>query len=179
VSLGPLLSSIPPPRVEDFSIPGAKVHVFSSEQRVRAPLDLVFEVASDLPKRLQWIEGAKDVEMLNGQINRVGTKHRCIVDKNNPIMVTTATTRTADTITLTETDDKKSVCTVCTIRHEGEAQTHVRIDGFIKDNIVLKILFTLLLKKKLGQRFQASNEKLKFYCEQLYDQQRMSRPGSA
>jgi hypothetical protein len=179
VSLAPLRESIPPPRVEDFSIPGAKVHVFSSEQRVRAPLDLVFEVASDLPKRLQWIAGAKDVELLNDQVNRVGTKHRCIVDKNNPIMVTTAATRTGDTITLTETDEKKSVCTVCTIRQEGEEQTHVRIDGFIKDNIVLKLLFTLLLRRKFGQRFQSSNEKLKFYCEELYNKQRTSRPASA
>lgn len=172
VSLVPLRQLIPEPRVEDFSIPGAKVHVFSSEQEVRAPLSLVFEVATDLPRRLQWMQGAKDVEMLNHHLNRLSTKHRCVIDSNSPVMVTSGSTRAADTITLTETDEKKTVCTVCTIRKEGEARTRVQIDGFVKDDLILKTLFTLLLKRKLANRFQASGEKLKHYCEELYNRQR-------
>jgi hypothetical protein len=171
VSLGPLRKLVPEPRVEDFSIPGAKVLAFSCEQEVRAPLSLVFEVASDLPARLQWMEGAKSVEMLNDDFNRVGTKHRCIIDKNSPVMVTTGSTRAADTITLTETDEKKTVCTVCTMRQEDDAHTRVRIDGFVKDNLVLRTLFTLLMKRKLTNRFQASSENLKRYCEELYSRQ--------
>ena len=169
VSLVPLREQIPEPRVEDLGIPGAKVQVFSSEQEVSAPLSLVFEVASDLPKRLQWMQGAKDVQMLNDQVNRVGTKHRCIIDKNSPVMVTTGSSRANDTITLTETDEKKTVCTVCTIRQEGDARTHVRIDGYVKDNLVLRTMFALLMKRKLANRFQASGEKLKHYCEELYN----------
>jgi hypothetical protein len=64
------------------------------------------------------------------------------------------------------------VCTVCTIRQEGEERTRVRIDGFVKDNLVLRTLFTLLMKRKLANRFQASNEKLTRYCEELHNRQR-------
>jgi hypothetical protein len=171
VPLGPLRQLVPEPRVEDFSIPGVTVPVFSSEHEVNAPLSLVFEVASDLPTRLHWMLGAKDVEMLNHQLNRLGTKHRCVVDKNSPVMVTSGSTRAADTITLTETDEKKKMCSVYTLRQEREGQTRVKIDGFIKNDLVLRILFTLLLKKKLTNWFQRSGENLKHYCEKLYNTQ--------
>jgi len=118
------------------------------------------------------MQGAKDVQMLNHQLNRVGTKHRCVVDKNSPVMVTSGSTRAADTITLVETDEKKIVCTVCTIRQEREAHTRVRIDGFVKNDLVPRILFTLLFKKKLTNMFHASGENLKRYCEELHNTQR-------
>ena len=172
VPLAPLLQLVPEPRVEDFSIPGAKVPLFSCEHEVRAPMSMVFDVAIDLPARLHWMQGAKDVEMLNHQLNRVGTKHRCVVDKNSPVMVTSGSTRAADTITLIETDETKTVCTVCTIRQEREAHTRLRIDGFVKNDLVPRILFTLLFKKKLTNRFQASGAKLKHYCENLYNARR-------
>ena len=55
---------------------------------------------------------------------------------------------------------------------ERDAQTRVRIDAFVKNDLVLRVLFTLLVKKKLTNRFQASGEKLKHYCEELYNTQR-------
>jgi hypothetical protein len=172
VALASLRQLIPEPRVEDFSIPDAKVPLFSCEHEVHAPMSLVFDVAIDLPARLHWMQGAIEVQMLNHQLNRVGTKHRCVVDKNSPVMVTSGSTRAADTITLIETDETKTVCTVCTIRQEREGHTRVRIDGFVKNALVPRILFTLLLKKKLTNLFRASSENLKHYCEELYNTQR-------
>lgn len=168
VPLKPLRELVPEPRVEDFSIPGMTVPLFSCEHEVHAPLNLVFEVASDLPTRLHWMMGAKNVELLNHQVNRLGTKHRCVVDKNSPVMVTSSSTQAADTITLTETDQKRTMCSVYTFQQEPGEHTRIRIDGFIKDNLVLRILSALILKKKLANWFNASGEKLKHYCEELY-----------
>jgi hypothetical protein len=173
VPLGPLRQLVPEPRAEDFSIAGVTVPVFSCEHEIHAPLSLVFEVANNLPTRLHWMQGAREVEMLNHDLNRRGTKHRCIVDKNSPVMVTSGSTRAANTITLSETDEKKKMCSVYTFRKESGTQTRLRIDGFVKDDLVWRILFTLLLKKKLTNWFQASGEKLKHYCEELYTTQRM------
>jgi hypothetical protein len=172
VPLMSLRQLVPEPHVEDFSIPGVTVQVFSCEQEVHAPLSMVFEILSDLPTRLQWMQGAKKVEMFNHQFNRLGTKHRCIVDKNSPVMVTSSSTRTADTITFTETDEKKTMCSVYTLRQEREAQTRVRVDCFLKDSLVLRILFALLLKKKINNLFRASSKNLKHYCEELFNTQR-------
>jgi hypothetical protein len=172
VPLQPLRHHVPEPRAEDFSIPGVQVPVFSSEHEIHAPLDLVFAVACDLPKRLNWMEGAKEVQLLNHDLNRLGTKHRCVVDKNSPVMVTSGSSRNGDTITLAETDEKKTMCSVYTLHREADGHTHVRIDGFVKKNVMLRIVFALLLKKKIAAWFKVSGENLKNYCEELYDAQR-------
>ena len=122
------------------------------------------------------MQGAKDIEMLNDKFNRHGTKHRCVVDKNSPVMVNSGSTHATDTITFTETDEKRTMCSVYILQQESEEQTRVRIDGFLKDNLILRILFTLLLKKKLTNWFNASNEKLKHFCEESYNLQQKNRP---
>lgn len=172
VPLAPLRQRVPEPRVEDFSIRGMTVPVFSFEHEVQCPMNLVFDVVCDLPARLHWMQGAQRVEMQSHQLNRLGTKHRCVVDRSSPLMVTSGSTRAADTITFTETDEKKAMCAVFTLRQTGDALTHVRIDGFRKDSVVLKIFFTLFLKKKLSKLFRASSENLKRYCEKVYGTRR-------
>lgn len=168
VPLAPLRQIVPEPCAEDFGIPGAMVKVFSFEQQIQAPMDLVFGAATDLPARLQWMAGTKDVEMLNHRFNRVGTKHRCVVGKNSPVMVTSGKQHTADTIGFSETDEDKTMCAVFTLRRESYAQTRVRIDGFLRDDIVPRPLFAMLLKRKVTNQFRASSEKLKHYCEGLH-----------
>lgn len=175
VPLAALRSQVPEPRTEDFSIPEAKAQVFSCDQVVGASMDLVFDVVMDLPARLQWRtdakgNAAKEVEMLNHQLNRLGTKHRCIIDKNNPILVTNGSTRSADLITLSETDEKKTACAVFTLRPEGDAQTRVGVDFFVKDAFVWRMLFKILLKKKMINMFNASFDKLGQYCRELQTQ---------
>lgn len=172
VSLAPLRQLVPEPGPEDFGIRGPKALIFSCEQRIQAPLGVVADVATNLPLRLHWMQGAQKVEMLNDQVNRIGTRHRCIIDKDSPVMVTSEFVRAGDTITLTETDEKKTVCTVCQIRAEGNGQTHVKIDGFVKDAFPLKLLVSLLAKKKLTACFEASVANLKRYCEESQQAQR-------
>jgi Protein of unknown function (DUF2652) len=174
VPLTPLRQFVPEPQIEDFSIPGVTVQVFSFEQDISVPLDLVFELVSDLPTRLKWMQGAKKVELVNHQLNRLGTKHRCIVDKNSPVMVTTRSNRSDDTITLTETDENRKMCTVYTLRRQHKSQTRVRVDGFVRDSLILRILFTLLLKKKISNLFRVSSNNLKRYCEEIYKTQQTS-----
>ena len=165
-------------KVEDYSIPGATRLVFSCEHVIQAPMELVFDIATDLPTRLKWMEGAKEVELLNHQLNRVGTKHRCLVDKTSPVMVTSDRSRGDDTITFTETDEKRTMCSVYTLLQEGPEQTRVRVDGFLKDNPVLRVVFALLLKKKLTNWFQANGANLKQLCEALHQEQRKGGPGN-
>ncbi len=168
VALAPLCESVPEPVAENFSIPGVTKQVFSINQEIRAPLQLVVDVATDLPQRLYWMQGAKRVEMRDHQPNHVGTKHRCVIDENSPVMVTTKYEETGSTVTLTETDEKRTMCSVYTFRRDGENNTTVQIDGFIKNNVLLKTLFALLLRRKLTTLFQRSAENLKHYCEEKY-----------
>lgn len=146
--------------------------VFHCEQEVHAPLNLVFDVASDRSARLQWMEGTKDGEVLNDRFNRLGTKHRCIVENHNPIMATSGNARSSDAITIAETDDRRTACTVYTFQQEDKGRMRLWIDGFIKENDILRLAFNLLFKKKPTTRFQRSAQNLKRCCEELYRGQR-------
>jgi hypothetical protein len=166
VPLSPLHEQIPEPLVEDYSIPGVTAHLDSCECVIASPMDRVFGIVCDLPVRLKWRDGAKEVELLNDKVNRIGTKHRCLIDRNSPVLVTSGITRSADTITLTETDDKRTACAVYTLRQEEQGETRVRIDFFVKNSWPVRTLFRVFLRKNLMRSFRASLENLKSYCEE-------------
>lgn len=168
VALAPLRKLVPEPKTEDFSIPGVSVHAFSCEEVIDAPLELVFEVAIDLPVRLSWIHKAKDVELLDRGLNRVGTRHRCVVDATSPVLVTSGVSHSADSITFTETDDKRMACAVFGFHRVSEARTRVRIDFLIRNSLIVKALFALLLKRKLAAQFPLSLRNLKRHCEKRH-----------
>ena len=50
----------------------------------------VFLAVFDLAQRPRWMEGIKSVEMLTKDlVNRVGTRHRCVLGgKNDPVIIT-------------------------------------------------------------------------------------------
>lgn len=165
VPLASLKQFVPEPATEDFSIPGVKLHVFNFTEQINSSIELVFDVLSELPNRMQWMQGAQKVEFLNHELNRLGTKHRCVVDKNSPVMVTSGYSNDSRIITFAETDENKKMCSVYTLRMVSDAQTILQVDGFIKKNLLLKVMFNLLLKKKILGQFQASIKNLKRYCE--------------
>jgi Protein of unknown function (DUF2652) len=171
VPLAPLRQAVPEPKAEDFSIPGVKKKIFSVEQQIRVPMRTVIDITADLPQRVHWMEGAKRVELLDQGVNHVGMKHRCIIDEKSPVMVTTGTTRSENTVSITETDVKRTMCSVYTFQSEGEELTRVRIDGFIKNNLLLRMIFALVLKKKLTNLFEVSGRNLKKHCEESYSTQ--------
>lgn len=80
------LQLIPDPDVDDFSIPGVTANIGSCEQVINTPIDRVFEIICELPVRLNWRDGAKEVQLLNDKLNRIGTKHRRLIDSNSPCL---------------------------------------------------------------------------------------------
>ncbi|MGQ0546990.1 MAG: DUF2652 domain-containing protein [Betaproteobacteria bacterium] len=140
VPLEPLRSQVPAPKVEDFGVPGARIHAFSCEVTVKAPMEFVFEVATDLPARLEWMDGVKRVELPDPGVNRIGTRHRCLIDMTSPMVVTSAIAHAEDSITFTETDEKRMGCAVFAFR-----------------------------RRKLAATFRKSLEKLSRYCEKRYE----------
>lgn len=172
--LSPLKQFVPEPAVEEFSIPGVKYPVFYFEENINCSLDQVFNVLTDLPNRMKWMEGAKKIEMLDQGPNHVGTHHRCVVDKNSPVMVTSAFKKDSQMITFTETDKDRKMCTVYTLTKLNDGEITLRVDGFIKDNLILKVMFNLLIKKKVRYIFQESIKNLKRYCEDLFSNKQLS-----
>lgn len=168
VPLEPLRSLVPAPKVEDFGVPGARIHAFSCEVTVKAPMEFVFGVVTDLPARFEWMDGVKRVELPDPGLNRIGTRHRCLIDATSPVVVTSAITHAEDSITFTETDEKKMGCAVFAFQRESSSQTRVRVDFLVRNALFPRILFALVLRRKLAATFRKSLEKLSRYCEKRY-----------
>ncbi len=160
-----LLAEVPAPSVADYGVPGVPVHVVSVEQQIDAPMEAIFENLIELPLRQQWIEGVKEVQLKDHALNRVGTRHRCLVDATSPTLVTSEVRHAQDQITFCETDEKKLACAVFVLKATGPGSTKVSVDFLRRDTFFARVLFGLLMKKKLARTFTSNLGNLKRLCE--------------
>ncbi len=167
--LHPLRAYVPEPKIEDFSLPGKKMKVMETEGAIQAPLEMVFNVISDLSFRHGWMDGLKGVGQLNSRIVRHGAAHRCIIKNNekDPHVVSHDFKRQGNMITFTDTNRKDGVCVVYTLQQIGPRLTRVQASSFIKQNFIMKAIIKLFMEKKFRQSDLASFNKLNEYCQQL------------
>lgn len=167
--LAPLMEHVPEPGIEDYSIPGVKVPVMQSEAVIEAPLEMVFNVVSDLPWRSKWIPGAlPEVVDMNHDLTQTGQTHRCLA--SGPVIVAHDFHNSKDTITFTETDTKKTYCVVYTLKKTDERRTHFSSVSFMRKNFFQQLMFRLFMKKKLEKVYALAWENLNNYCKGLVEQ---------
>lgn len=170
--LNPLMEHVPEPTVEDYTLPKATLNYFASEAVINAPIDLVFNVVSDISFRQNWQVYVDTSDELSGKISQQGIKHRCIVtgEKNPHRVVSHSYTRENDVIHFTDTNIKAGACCVYTLRKIGPGLTRITADNFMKPNRLKLLLFNLMMKKKLEALFEASWQNLDVYCKQLQNE---------
>ncbi len=166
--LAPLMDLVPELTVEDYSIPGVKAKVLESEAVVDAPLEMVFNVVSDLPWRSKWIPGAlPEVVDINSELTQAGQTHRCLA--NGPVIVAHGFETSENVITFTETDQEKSYCVIYTLTKLDEERTHLRSVSFIRKNFFKELMFRLFTKKKLEKVYNQAWANLAGYCKGLIE----------
>ena len=82
ISLTPLYEHVPEPEVEDYNLTGKTTYLGMYEKTIEAPLDLVFNVTSDMAFRHHWMTHIKDSDRLNTKITQNGSAHRCVIKDN-------------------------------------------------------------------------------------------------
>ena len=169
LSLSPLMDKVPEPVVEPFKLRGRVMQLLQQEVTIDAPVDLVFNVVSDLSFRPEWQKGLKAVDQLNAPIVQNGSSHRCIVngDKNDPFFVSHDFKRNGNMITFFETDQNQGIMSAFTFTATSPERTHLKIEIKMKQNLIKKMLFNLILKRKIARDGVTSMENLKAYCEGL------------
>ncbi len=168
LSLSPLMEHVPNPVIEDYSLPGVKELVMESEASLDVPLDMAFNVISDLPWRSKWIPGALEkVEDINSVMAQHGQTHRCL--SKGPVIVSYGFKTSEDLITFTEMDTKRSYCVVFTLRKISDTKTHLRAVAFMKRNSIQTFMFKLLMKKKFEKLYAQAWENLNAYCTGLLE----------
>lgn len=169
IELEPLQEHIPAPQLEDFSIPGLTMPVMEVEYLVEAPIDLVFDVASDLSFRHKWLVGLSGSDKLNHKVPRPGSTHRCVMkgDESDPFHVSHDYKFQQNKITFMESNHRAKSSSLTELKAIGKGLTRIKLVVFVKPNILIKWIFNLFMKKKNVENMLQSYSNLNDYCKQL------------
>jgi hypothetical protein len=76
--LGPLRPGIPdPPAPEPLP---RSTRPITKEVLIRLPLDEAYQLVSDFGQRMRWTRGVDDIQFDPDRVNRIGTRHQCVID---------------------------------------------------------------------------------------------------
>jgi hypothetical protein len=161
--LHPQIAAIKPPAVHLSD--KAKVS-FTEERVLKTPIEKVFLSIFDLPRRVNWFEGVKGIEILKKPgVNRVGTTHRCIASTGgNPVFITEQGNGNEKEITLIEMDPKGMGGSKFYLQKKGEKQTLIKWDMLVNRNFFISLMFDLIMKGKMKRLLAKSVDNLQLYC---------------
>lgn len=174
ITLDPLKDHVPEPTIEDYRQPGVTKQILEHETVLEAPIELVFNVLSDLSIRHEWMVGVKDSAELNSKITRNGSTHRCVMKgtENDPFIVSHSFEVGHDFVTFTDTDHRNGIDAVFTLRRIGNRVTRMKVVYFMKRNVLKEFLFRMFMRKKFLEMTAASSEHLNDYCKTLLQEGR-------
>lgn len=170
-ALGPLMSQVPEPVVEDFSLPGVTARVIEFERDIDAPLDLAFDVLSDLSIRHEWNEPLVGSDQLNHKISQNGSTHRCVIEgtDKDPQFISHSFNYRDDMVTFTETNARDQFASIYTLTRLDENRTHVEVVFMISKSAVKELFVRLFLRKKLVRNLETNFTNFNDYCRRLVD----------
>ncbi|HTM94170.1 MAG TPA: DUF2652 domain-containing protein [Flavisolibacter sp.] len=165
--LSKLKENLPEVLPEQFNSVARTKTIFTAEGLIHAPAQQVFGAIFDLALRPKWMDGIQRVEMITKDlINRIGTMHRCVVNKkNNPIMVTEYASIGEGTAELIEMDRKGIAGCRFKVAAINDEETELKVDMLVKKNPLLLMIFNLFMKGKLQKQMSRSIENLKEFCK--------------
>ncbi len=139
---------------------------FTEERVLEAPLEKVFLSIFDLPRRTNWFEGVKGINVLKKPgVNRMGTTHQCIAATGgNPIFVTERGDGNEKEIRFIEMDPKGMGGSKYYLQKQGENQTLLKWDMLVNKNFLISTMFDLLMKRKMKKLLAKSVDNLQEYC---------------
>ena len=166
IDLAELYRQLPPVVPPQFQLSAKTKTTFIVQTTIPAPAEQVFGAIFNLTERIKWMDGVKRVEMLTKDlINRVGTRHRCIVGPTkNPVIVTEyayINTREAE---LVEMDEKGLAGCRYKVQKTSDNESNVVIEMLVRNNPFVLIFFNLFMKRKLQQSITRSLDNLYHLC---------------
>jgi len=172
-SLESLREQVPEPQVKDYGLPEATREILHLEEVVEAPIDMVFDVLSDLSFRHEWMVGLKGSDRLNHAITQAGSTHRCIINENerDPFFVSHSFELDPDKVTFVESDRREGLSMVYVLQRVSRELTRVELHILMKPHWLKVLVIDLFFKKKLYRINEQSIANFSAYCKKLVDQQ--------
>ena len=170
IELQALEEHVPAPKLEDYSVPGATKMIMEYERVIEAPMDLVFDVISDMEFRHDFMPNLVGSDMFNHKITQTGSTHRCVIkrDESDPFFIAHNFAFDQNKVTFVESNHKDKFANIFTLVAIGKGLTRFKISTFAKPHLIKELLFRLLMKKKSLQSCEASFSNFNDYCKKLH-----------
>lgn len=127
-----------------------KHNLYSEEASINMPVLELYEIISNFDYRLLWSKGIDKVEYEKNRVNRIGDKHKCLIDKKviNPTTVTKKAEKNQLVYgeSTTEVPFTKKMNVYYVLTPENDQKTKLQIEVFI-DFKPFGILLKRLMKK--------------------------------
>jgi hypothetical protein len=111
---------------------------------MKAPAADVYQTLIDLPARMQWEEGIKDIDIRDQGPNQIGKVHRCVRGNHDPDLVTSDVKITATTMEFWETDTRRMGTARYLVERESDESTRLTFEFYCRDNIFVRLVFKLV-----------------------------------
>jgi len=134
-------------------------------RQIDAPVEQVYLRLIDLPGRINWMEGITKVEMSDDLPNHIGKTHRCTRGDDGIAVMTTEVKVTDTTMELWETDLKKMMACRYLLTRAPGGKTDLAVEFYVRDNSIVRMIFRVLMEKKLKASFEKSIANLGALCE--------------
>jgi hypothetical protein len=122
----------------------------------------------DFDTRKRWNVMVKDIDSVtDGALSRLGTSHRCILEKGHSIFYSSSYSFTPEKIEYSETDDKKTIASYYTFTKITDERTGLTVDLYLKNNPLILALFNLMERRKLKQTYEQSLENLVEFMKEV------------
>ena len=145
-----------------------KVKVISVSRDFETDIKTLFYTALHFEFRHRWQVGVKSVEEVSHLLPVVGTRHRCVLEKGQVIMNSSSFSYNPETkIEYSETDEKKQSSVYFILERLGDNKTRLTMDLYLKKNILMQTMFSLMMKKKMERDFTRSLESLEGLLKEI------------
>ncbi len=139
---------------------------------INAPLYDVFETLTNLEMRELWATGIKRIEYDKGRINRLGTKHNCVLDNGEFEFETISNDFGKNALVYGERFNSPMAkgLMIYYVLEKEEKGTRVRIEGHYKKTMLTYLLLPLI-RFGFKKAFKKGLGDLKLYCEKTFSNQ--------
>lgn len=164
-ALSDLLSEVKIEKPEELNV-DKPLKVYEDERIINKPMEEVYNICIDFSQRTNWVAGVKEIKLFDKGLNQAGTRHLCIMEKGpNNDLITANLKVSDDEIEFWEVNVKKIAGCRYMFKRMDDNQCKVKVEFYIKDNFMLKMMFKMMMAKKLKAAFETTFNNLKKYCE--------------
>lgn len=165
--------SVKPPK--PFGIDRRRYLMHMSCTIKASPAD-VYQTLIDLPARMQWEEGIKDIEIRDQGPNQIGKVHRCVRGSHDPNLVTSDVKITATTMEFWETDTRKMGTARYLVERESDESARLTFEFYCRDSIWVRLLFKLVYVPQMERVLGKALVKLTALVERGQKSEKVNAP---